>query len=62
MCESVGKTDQLSDHLDSKQSRKSADLLCTCHPSHSLITFASRLSEVWRLLSASHNYYVSSFC
>ena len=33
VCESVGKADLLSDHLDSKQSRESVDLLVTCHPS-----------------------------
>ena len=50
LCESVGKADLLSDHFDSKQSRESADLLVTCHPSPSLITFAFRSSEVKRLL------------
>ena len=50
VCESVGKADLLSDHFDSKESRESADLLVTCHPSPSLITFAFRLSEVKRLL------------
>ena len=50
MCESVGKADLLSDHFDSKQSRESVDLLVTCHPSPSLITFAFRSSEVKRLL------------
>ena len=42
MCESVGKADQLSDHFDSKKFRQSVDLLFTCHPSPSLITFAFR--------------------
>ena len=50
MCESVGKADLLSDHFDSKQSRESVDLLVTCHPSPSLITFAFRSSEVKCLL------------
>ena len=50
MCESVGKADLLSDHFDSKQSRESVDLLVTCHPSPSSITFAFRSSEVKRLL------------
>ena len=50
MCESVGKADLLSDHFDSKQSRESVDLLVTCHPSPSLITFGFRSSEVKRLL------------
>ena len=50
MCESVGKADLLSDHFDSKQSREYVDLLVTCHPSPSLITFAFRSSEVKHLL------------
>ena len=50
MCESVGKTDLLSDHFDSKQSREAVDLPLTCHPSPSLTTFAFRLREVRRLL------------
>ena len=50
VCESVGKADLLSDHFDSKQSREYVDLLATCHPSPSLITFAYRSSEVKRLL------------
>ena len=50
MCESVGKADLLSDHFNSKQSRESVDLLVTCHPSTSLITFAFMSSEVKRLL------------
>ena len=49
VCESVGKADLLSDHFDSKQFRESVDLLVTCHPSPSLITFAFRSSEVKRL-------------
>ena len=40
----------MSDHFESKQSRKSVDLLVNCHPSPSLITFAFRSSEVKRLL------------
>ena len=50
VCESVGKTDLLSDHFDRKQYRESVDLLVTCHPSPSLITFGFRSSEVKRLL------------
>ena len=50
MCESVGKADQLSDHFDSKKFRQSVDLLFTCHPSPSLITFAFRSSDVRHLL------------
>ena len=50
VCESLGKADLLSDHFDSKQSRDSVDLLVTCHPSPSLITFVFRSSEVKRLL------------
>ena len=50
VCESLGKADLLSDHFDSKQSRESVDLLVTCHPSPSLITFAFGSSEVKRLL------------
>ena len=48
--ESCGKADLLSDHFHSKQSRESVDLLVTCHPSPSLITFAFRSCEVKRLL------------
>ena len=50
VCESLGKADLLSDHFDSKQSRESVDLLVTCHPSPSLITFAFRSSEIKRLV------------
>ena len=50
MCESVGKADLLSDRFNSKQSRESVDLLVTCYPSPSLITFAFRSSEVKHLL------------
>ena len=50
VCEPAGKAHLLSDHLDSMQSRESVDLLITCHPSPSLITFAFRSSEVKRLL------------
>ena len=32
VCESVGKADLLSDHFDSKQSRKAVDIPFTCHP------------------------------
>ena len=45
-----GLADLLSDYFDSKQFRESVDLLVTCHPSPSLITFAFRSSEVKRLL------------
>ena len=48
--ESPGKADLLSDHSDSKQTTESVDLLVTCHPSPSLITFAFRSSEVKRLM------------
>ena len=41
VCESIAKADLLSDHFDSKQSRESVDLPPTCHPSPSLVTFAS---------------------
>ena len=47
---SVGDSDLLSKHFDSKQSRESVDLQPTCHPSHSLITFAYRLSKIMHLL------------
>ena len=50
VCESVGKADLLSDHLDSKQSREAVELPLTCHPSPSFTTFAFRSSEVRRLL------------
>ena len=50
VCESVGKTELLSDHFDSKQSRDAVDLRLTCHPSPSLITFVFRSSEVRCLL------------
>ena len=48
MCESVGKADLLSDHFDSKQTRKAVDLPLTCHPSPSLTTYAFRSTEVNR--------------
>ena len=32
VCESFGKADLLSDHLDSKKSREAVDLPLTCHP------------------------------
>ena len=50
VCESVGKTDLLSDYFDTKQSREAVDLPLTCHPSPSLTTFVFRSSEVRRLL------------
>ena len=43
VCESVGKTDLLSDHFDGKQSRESVDLPLTCHPSPSLTSFALKV-------------------
>ena len=48
--ESVGKTNLLSEHFDSKQSREAVDLPITCHPSPSFTTFAFMSSEVRRLL------------
>ena len=50
VCESVGNSDLLSDHFDSKQSREAVDLPLTCHPSPSLTTFAFRSREVRCLL------------
>ena len=50
MCESVGKSDLLSDHFGSQQSREAVHLPLTYHPSPSLSTFASRSREVRRLL------------
>ena len=50
VCESVGKTDLLSDPFDSKQSTEAVDLPLTCYPSPSLTTFTFRTSEVRRLL------------
>ena len=50
MCESIGTSDLLSDHFDSKQSREAVDMPLTCHPSPSLTTFAFRSREVRRLL------------
>ena len=44
VCESVGKADLLSDHFDSKPTRKSVDLPLTCHLSPSFVTFAFRSS------------------
>ena len=44
------KADQLSNHLDGKQSRESVELPLTCHPSTSLTFFAFRSSDIWRLL------------
>ena len=49
VCERVGKADVLSNHFDSKLSRESVDLLLTCHPSPSLVTFAFRSTEVRHL-------------
>ena len=50
VCESVGKTNLLSDHFDSKQPREAVDLPLTCHPSPSLTTFSFRSSELKCLL------------
>ena len=50
VCESVGKTDMLSDNFDGKQSRQSVDLALTCHPSPRRTTFAFRSREVRCLL------------
>ena len=50
VCESVGKADLLLNHFDSKHSSEVVDLPLTCHPSHSLATFAFRSSEVRHLL------------
>ena len=50
VCDSVGKADMLSAHIDGKQSRDPVDLPSTCHPSPSVITFAFRSREVKRLL------------
>ena len=50
MHESIGKADLLSDHFDSKQSRKAVDLPLTCHPSPGLTTFGFRSREVRCLL------------
>ena len=50
MCNPVYKADLLSDHFGCKQSRESADLPLTCHPSPSFTTFAFRSREVRRLL------------
>ena len=44
VCELVGKTDLLSDHFGSKQSREAVDLPLTCHPSPSFTTIAFRSS------------------
>ena len=50
VCESVDKADLLSDHLDSKPTKESVDLLLTCHQSPRLTTFALRSSEVRHLM------------
>ena len=36
LCESVGNSDLLSDHFDSRQSREAVDLSLSCHPSPTL--------------------------
>ena len=56
MCESVGETDLLSGHFDSKQSRKSVDLPLTSHPSPRFTTFAFRSSEIRRLMLPKQNF------
>ena len=43
VCDSVGKTDLLSDNSDSKQLSESVDLSLTCHPSPSPITIAFKV-------------------
>ena len=48
--ESVGKADLMSDHFDTKQSRKSVYQQLICHRSPRLTTLAFRLSEVRRHL------------
>ena len=50
VCESIGKADLLSDHLDGMQSKESPDLPFACHPSPRLTTLAFRSNEVRRLL------------
>ena len=55
-CARVGKADLLSDRFDSKQFRESVDLRLSCQPSPSLITFAFRSNEVWRLLLDMDSY------
>ena len=50
VCESVGNSDLLSDHFDSKQCREAVDLTLTCHPSPSFTNFAFTSTEVRRLL------------
>ena len=39
VCESIGNSDLLLDHFDSKQSREAVDLPLICHPSPSLTIF-----------------------
>ena len=56
MCESVGQADLLSDNFTCKRSREVIDLPLTCHQSPRLSTFASRSSEVRRLL-----YYLDQY-
>ena len=46
VCESDGKADLLSDHVDSKQSRESFDSSLVCRPSHGFNTSAFRSSLV----------------
>ena len=55
-CESVGKSDLLSDHFDCKQSRESVDLPLTCHLSSRFTTFAFSSSDVMHLLMDSDPY------
>ena len=56
MCESVGQANLLSDKFACKQSREVIDLPLTCHQSPRLSTFASRSSEVRRLLYYLYHY------
>ena len=50
VCESVCKAYLLSDHLDSKEFKKSVDLPLTCHQPRRLITSDMRSRVVRRLL------------
>ena len=50
VCESVGKTDPLSDHFDSKQSREAVDQPLTCHPSPRPFHLGLQVAKGQRLL------------
>ena len=50
VCESVGKVELLSAHVDGMQSRDPVDLPSTCHPFPRVTTFAFRSWKVRRLL------------